>query len=129
MQGPNVMSHHICPLVSKCYLIAKGKSFVTDPSAERFLFLFLEDLVKSSIFMAQSKTTDIFSLDEFSFTSKLLPYVVKLFQENYKSGWMAMNSATFNVFLQDEDGEYYIPKNSILLYSYNSDLNLFQAVL
>ena len=82
-----------------------GKTFVHDPESERLLFLFLGDLAKSSLFLAQSKTSEIFSLDEFSFSAKLLPYVLKLFQENYKTGMLAMNSAHFNVFRQDLDGE------------------------
>ena len=69
------------------------------------LFTLFEEVAKDSVFIAESRPSNVFAQDEFQFTTKLLPYVIKLFQENYLSGYMAVETATWSIFSQNDEAE------------------------
>ena len=78
---------------------------IRDPAIDKLLWLLLKEITKDAIYVAKSKPTNVFSLDEFTFTSKLLPYIISLFQKNYLGGMLSFNTASWTVFFQTEEEE------------------------
>ena len=76
-----------------------------DPDFEHVLFNLFHELLKDAVLQAESRPTRFRSRDQFHFTSKLLPYARRLFQERYRGGYLADETATWNVYYRTESGE------------------------
>ena len=81
------------------------KDIIKDPAIDKLLLLLLKEITKDAVYIPKDRKNDVYSWDELAFTSKLLPYVISIFQKNYLGGMLEFNTATWNVFHQTEDGE------------------------
>ena len=82
-----------------------GKEYIRDPDVDEMFFSLLSHLSNMALNTFDEIKSDVNQIDELDFTAKLLPFVLELFMEHYRNGYLRFAVTGWDVYYENDDAE------------------------